>query len=297
MASLARLRALLVALLCSPCVGAGIFYVSSSKGSDASSGTSPSSAWKTLPHAVAGVPKGGSLLLRMGDSWGLSEPITLSAWGSGVSDGSIEPAVLGAYTDGQDPATTARPSVVGAGVGPVLYCADCVGFVVDGVEVSGGEQGILFSYSAAAAGWGGVTVTNSFIHDIRGVRSGGNPMAWGSGIGFNTTASTGAWGCGGLSQVDLSAVLFGSGLADVYASNVSITGNIFNASDVAYQNCITAQVRRSSFAYASSDCRLYAQGTTVGTSLCRPMGSAYGPTEALVEDTLIWMASLGQATF
>lgn len=192
----------MAALLCASLLTSSIFpgaaaltyYVSSSCGSDTNPGTSPASAWKTLHFAAVTVPAGGSLLLRMGDSWELDAPLVLDSWGSGTPNGSRLAAILGAYADDQDPSTTARPAVgrvEGAGVGPVIYCADCAGLVVDGLEVYGGEQGVLFGYGAPSPAWGGVTVSHCFFHDVRGVRSGGNPMAWGSGIGFNTTERTG----------------------------------------------------------------------------------------------------------
>jgi hypothetical protein len=196
------------------------FYVSSSKGSDSNVGSS-TSPWKTLEHAVQGVAPGDSLLLRLGDSWQLAEPLVLTGWGSGVNNASRPPAVLQPYDDGQDNMSTPRPwisRITGNGVGPVVYCADCIGLSISGLEVSGGEQGVLFGYSIPSSNNGGVTVTSCYFHDVRGVRSGGNPMAWGSGIGFNTTART-----------------------DVFAVNINISGNVFNSSDVAYQNCITAQ--------------------------------------------------------
>lgn len=227
----------------------------------------------------------------MGDSWGLSEPLTLSAWGSGVSDGSIEPAVLGAYADGQDPATTARPSVAGAGVGPVLYCADCVGFVVDGIEVSGGEQGILFSYSTASAGWGGVTVANSFIHDIRGVRSGGNPMAWGSGIGFNTTARTGAWGRGGFSQVQDPVAVF---LVCV-RRRVCVERNHHWKHFQRVRCCVPELYHCASEAFLACLCILELQGCTERNGHGQCLWPNGGPGGGYVN--LDPMASLGQATF
>ena len=143
---------------------------------------------------MAGVPVGGSLLLRQGDSWELTAPLTLSAWGSGVPDESTPSAVFGSYPDGQNSSVTGRPSisrVLGSPVGPILYCVDCAGLVIKELEVSGGEQGLLFGYSSPSTKWGGITITDCFVHDIRGVRSGGDPKAWGSAIGFNTSERTG----------------------------------------------------------------------------------------------------------
>jgi len=215
-----RSLVLLFTTLTSNAAAATTWYVSASAGADGNTGNSPSAPWRTLPRAVAGAAAGDSLLLRMNDIWDLDAPLVLSGWGSGVNDGSAAPAVLGAYADGQPP-DTPRPWVrraPSAVVGPVVQCMDCAGFVVQGLELSGGEQGLLFSYTAPSPRWGGLTVTDLFVHDIRGSQSGGNPLHWGSGLGFNATART-----------------------DVLASNVTVTHNVFNASDTAYQNCITAQ--------------------------------------------------------
>ena len=65
---------------------------------------------------------------------------------------------------------------------------------------------------------GSMRLADCFLHDIRGTRPGGDPTGWGSCVGLNASAR-----------------------ADVVAWNVSVVGNVFNSSDVAYQNCITAQ--------------------------------------------------------
>ena len=212
------------ALLC--CAAHAIpaeYFVSSSKGADSNSGESAAAPWQSLTRALQGVAPGDSLYLRAGDIWNVSAPLVLTRWGSGVRDGSLPDTVLGLYLDGQSDPNTPRPWVrrAAGGAGPVLICVDCAGLAVRGLEVSGGEQGLLFSYSEPSPFWGAITVSDCFIHDIRGLAGGGDPDRWGTALGFN--------------------LLNSSARTDVVATNISILGNIFNASDVAYQNCITAQ--------------------------------------------------------
>jgi len=197
------------------------FFVSSSKGDDAGAGTSPAAPWRTLPRAAAGAAaQGSSLLLRAGDVFDLDATLLLRSFGSGAADGSLPAAVLGSYDDGQG-AGAPRPWLrrgVGTAEGAVVQCVDCSGVAVVGLEVSGGEQGILFSYSAPAE-QGGVSVTDNFVHDVRGTRTGADPLNWASCVGFNASVAR----------------------TDVVAVNINITSNLFNSSDVAWQNCITAQ--------------------------------------------------------
>lgn len=201
------------AILC--VASARTFYVSSSKGSDANAGTSPASPLETLPFAVSGAAIGDAILLRMSDVFSLDAPLVVTGLGGGT--------LIGAYADGQPAASTPRPWIMRVGApaaGPVVQFVDCrAGITVSGLEISGGEQGLLFTYSAPGAAWGGVSVTDNYLHDIRGLHGGGNPNGWGSCIGFNSPAPR----------------------TDIFASNVTIAHNLFNGSDVAYQNCITAQ--------------------------------------------------------
>ena len=219
-----RLRAAAAALLlgaCVPASAATTFYASSSAGDDAADGASPATAWRTLPRAAAGVASAGagaSLLLRDGDVFDLAAPLAFHGFGSGVNDGATPPAVLGHFGDGQLQRPWVRRAANASAAGPVLQFVDSVGVGVFGLEVSGGEQGLLFSWTAPGASNGGVLVQDCFLHRIRGVRPGGDPTGWGSCVGLNASART-----------------------DVAAYNVTVAHNVFNDSDVAYQNCITAQ--------------------------------------------------------
>ena len=221
------LRALLAAS--SAAASSTTHFVSSSRGDDGNDGASPATAWRTLPRALTGLARGDSLLLRQGDVFDLAAaPLQLVSFGSGANDGGMTPpALLGAYADGQPADSTPRPWLRrGTGAAPaagaVVQCVDCVGVAIVGLELSGAEQGVLFSFSAPASpagpAWGAVAVEDCFIHDIRGTRPGSDPTAWGSGVGLNTTARS-----------------------DVEAVNISVSRNVFNDSDTAYQNCITAQ--------------------------------------------------------
>jgi hypothetical protein len=107
----------------------------------------------------------------------------------------------------------------GSPYGPVVNFVDCVGLIVIGLEISGGEQGLLFSYSTAAPSNGGLYLSDNYLHDIRGTLPGGNPLGWGSALGLNASIAS----------------------TEIYAYNISVVSNLFNSSDVAYQNCITAQ--------------------------------------------------------
>ena len=214
------LRATLAALAAASAAAATRF-VSSSSGDDSADGSSPATAWRTLPRAAQGAAPRESVLLKDGDVFDLAAPLVLRGFGSGVNDGARPATVLGAYGDdgaGRLQRPWVRRGAGASAAGPVVQCVDCVGAAVVGLEVSGGEQGLLFSYSAPGASNGGLLVADCFLHDIRGTRPGGDPTGWGSCVGLNASAR-----------------------ADVVAWNVSVVGNVFNSSDVAYQNCITAQ--------------------------------------------------------
>ena len=73
----------------------GVYYVSSSTGNDANTGTSPSVPWKTLDKVNSFIPQPGeSVLFKRGDSWEgtlippasgtAGNPITYGAYGSGA---------------------------------------------------------------------------------------------------------------------------------------------------------------------------------------------------------------------
>jgi hypothetical protein len=165
------------------------------------------------PLNQGGLQSGGRLLLNAGDTWTATAPIAIRGWGSGGSNEGPA-ATVGAYST-EPIATQQRPWIrrtAEAGVGPVLSLTNCAGLEITGLEISGGEQGVLFSYDAPRSpAWGGLVVSDCYIHGIRGTRpASGSALWWATGVGFNTTGRT-----------------------DVVASNIVIVNNIFNDSDVA----------------------------------------------------------------
>src|SRR6201998_1594639 len=90
-------RMVIIMLLSWSCVAsAATYYVSSSTGSDANSGTATGSAWQTIAH-VNGQTflPGDSILFKRGDVWNESltppssgssgNPITFDAYGAGAA--------------------------------------------------------------------------------------------------------------------------------------------------------------------------------------------------------------------
>src|SRR5690554_4778639 len=74
-----------------------VYYVSSSSGSDSNSGTSESSAWRSLDKVNGFTQKpGDQILFKRGDSW--NGTITVNASGTSGS-----PIVYGAYGTGEKP--------------------------------------------------------------------------------------------------------------------------------------------------------------------------------------------------
>lgn len=113
-------------------------------------------------HSAGGLHSGDQLLLLAGDSWTATAPVHIRGWGSGAPDGTAgPPAIVGAYS--ADPNTPLhnqhRPWVrrtAASGVGPVLSFTNCAGLEIVGLELSGGEQGVLFSYEYPSSMWGGL---------------------------------------------------------------------------------------------------------------------------------------------
>jgi hypothetical protein len=103
--SICRLFLISAALLCTFSLSATVYYVSSSMGNDANSGTSISAPWKTLTKVNSFTPKpGDQILFKSGDSW----KGTLTPRTSGLSG---SPFVYGAYGTGAKPVITGFTSV------------------------------------------------------------------------------------------------------------------------------------------------------------------------------------------
>ncbi len=98
------LLALALAVFILP-ASATVYYISSTTGNDANSGTSTGQAWKTLEKVNSFIPKpGDQILFKSGDEW--YGTLTVKASGSSVS-----PIVYGAYGTGAKPIITGFTSV------------------------------------------------------------------------------------------------------------------------------------------------------------------------------------------
>ncbi len=159
------------------------FFVDSMLGSDASSGMSQSSAWKTLGKVNGNIfEPGDSILFRSGRSWtGQVKPK-----GSG-SNGL--PIVIGSYGG------AAKPVISGGGITgeAVVYLNNQEYWEITNLEITndaaveGDRRGVLIT----ASNFGVVDhiyVKNLFIHNIKGIIGDDNSAKRTAGIGFEVTA-------------------------------------------------------------------------------------------------------------
>ena len=191
------------------------YYVSSSMGSDANAGTSPSAPWATLQRAAAAaaaLQPGGSLLLLRGDTWTLS-----TAWFLSGLTGSVDsPITIGSYG-----ASAERPLLqrTAPAAGPTLTLDNSSGIIVTGLAILGGENGVCFTHDLrsgeATSVYNGLSVTDCSFSGIRGLHYNASSGSW--------------WG---------SAVAAAARHAGVYLTNVNISHNLCNDSDTFYINSV-----------------------------------------------------------
>jgi hypothetical protein len=95
--------------------GGTTYYVSSSSGSDANDGASPSRALRTLDEATARLGTNRRILLKRGDTWRVSSGIWIEDPG---------PGIIGAYfnSDGSDDLSRPKPHIVITGGGSGISC-------------------------------------------------------------------------------------------------------------------------------------------------------------------------------
>lgn len=137
------------------------YYIDADNGNDSNTGTSRSSAWKTLAkvNSVQFSP-GDSVLLQAGDSWNGQ----LLLKGSGVQG---KPIVLSSYGNG------AKPHIKGNGaVDHVLLLENVDHWNIDKIEISnqatqvGNRTGIMIRSLTGSKEH--FHITNVYIHDVMG---------------------------------------------------------------------------------------------------------------------------------
>ena len=190
------------------------YYVSAS-GDDGASGTSPSAAWATLTRAAAASPSlgpGGAILLRRGDTWTLS-----TAWFlTGLRGSASSPITIGAYGPAaQRPRLARTPPAAG----PTMTVDNSSGVAVIGIEVVGGENGVAFTHDVrpgeSESVFDALSVSDCSFSQIRGLHYNASSGSW--------------WG---------SALAFAARHAGVVLTNVNVTHNLVNDSDVFYINSV-----------------------------------------------------------
>jgi len=203
--------ALTVLLLSSAAAQAPTFYVSSSEGSDANSGTAPSAPWATLSRASTavngGLLPGATVLLLNGDAFALST----AAFFTGLRG-----FTLAGYGAALRRPVLQRPPASAAG--PTLTFDNCTAVTVRGLEVRGGEVGVAFTFGANGAGPAVYDDANLEVSDcyFEGIR------------GETYNASSGQfWGA---------AVALAAGRWPMRVGNVRVVGNIVNGSDTFFKN-------------------------------------------------------------
>jgi hypothetical protein len=206
------------------------FYVSSSNpaASDANPGTDPSAPWRTLARAAQvapGLVGGSQILLRTGDVFDIN-----SVWYMRGLNGTLaNPVVLSSFDDrGSGVRVAERPLIRrNASIpapGPTITIDASQGVSVRGLEIAGGEMGVVFTvHAGAGAGEGthaaevyydGFEVRDCFFRGIRGLAVNTSTATWwGHAIALAADAPTG-----------------------VNLTSVRIANNIVNDSDAFYDN-------------------------------------------------------------
>ena len=185
------LAPLLALVLASPAAGDGDRFVSSSRGSDANSGASPQQAWATLEHAASASVglRGARVLLRQGDTFVLPAP-----GATGVAFGLLVDVTVGAYADGGD---VARPRIIrtaSPASGATLVFSDSTGVLVTGIEVVGGQFGVVFEFTSPTRPDGGLfgnlSVVDCSFWNVRGVDyDPGTSVWWGAAVAVTSVGA------------------------------------------------------------------------------------------------------------
>jgi hypothetical protein len=212
------------------------YFISSSTGSDANSGRSSDAAWASFHHIAGSSPDtplqaGDIVLLATGDTFILDAPLNfINLAGTAAAPILFSSYVLGTQLERPSLARApAAKSVVSgfqpngaAGIrasgarGPVVLFNSSQGVFINGWEISGGEQGVVFFYPNATESYTDFSITDCYFHDIRGVDYDPNTGSW--------------WGC---------AIAFASAAGPMTpVFNVTIAHNLANNSDTFYINSV-----------------------------------------------------------
>ncbi len=191
------------------------YYVSSSSGNDANTGTSASSPWRTLQKASQAIYAGGnSVLLKRGDSWSGQ---TLHLHGNGTA---ASPIVAGAYGSG------AKPIIV-ANKGEAMASIKIVnnhGYRISGLELTGGVFGLEVLLDSTY-GHDFLYLDDLYVHDVEG-RSIGTDLV------FPYPESY--FGAGILVSSLMTAAIRDQ---TVY-SNITLTNSVISQTDTGYINLV-----------------------------------------------------------
>jgi len=195
-------------------------FVSSSRGADSNSGASPAAPFATLERAAAAADglADGAVRLRRGDTWVISAALVPR----GIVFARLARAAVADYTDD---GSLARPRLVRAApaVGAALTLADSTSAAVAGIEVVGGEYGVLVEFDAAAppggSAWVNISVRDCFFQGIAGLNyAPGDSTGWGAAVALVT-------GAGGPATL----------------SGLTLANNVVNGSDTFYRNYVYFQ--------------------------------------------------------
>lgn len=192
-----------------PLISAVDYYVSSSTGDDSASGTTPAAPWRTLSRAAASVGQGNvSLFLLAGDLF------TVRTGGDAFFQ-SASGLTLSSYGALDRRPILQRP--FDSAAGPTLTFDNCTDVAVRGLEVRGGEMGVVFTFGAGGAGPasydGNLEVSDCFFEGIRGLNYNPSSGNW--------------WGA---------AVALAAGRWPILIRNVRVANNIVNGSDTFFKN-------------------------------------------------------------
>lgn len=208
------------------------YYISSSQGNDNNDGLSPFTPFQTLyritPSLTASLQPGDSILLRQQDIFILNSVW----WLTNLTGNATHPITIGSYSSSSSsPSSTSLSSSLSMerplllrntslpSPGPTLTIDNSYGLIIQGIEISGGEAGLVFTFHSSnditnPIVYPNILIQDNFIHNIRGLHPNTtNAVWWAHCIALAADYPIGA-----------------------NVTNLTIQNNYFNNSDAVYDN-------------------------------------------------------------
>lgn len=200
------------------------YYVDDVAGNDANSGTSPSTAWKTLAKANSQVLQpGDKLLFKAGGKW----TGTLQPQGSGTASNRIE---IGRYGDGPD------PIINGNGASYAVFLRNMQYVTLQNFEITNNaatpaRRSGVYVVGQNAGTLNGIYLRNLNIHDVKGISDRDDVDNFYGNAGIFVTVWTGSGNTNLSRYHDLR--IENNNIHDIYTIGIYFGGTNLHLDDVA----------------------------------------------------------------